>query len=1225
MTSDTIGIRHRFGQRLLPLAVLVGILISMGAPAVYYALGLRVLSDAAARDARMLARTLPSADASAVARAVSQDGTVVGIRLLDARGDVVSAWRAPDATWTWGPTRRASASTTDRVAQIVEVTVSEAELIRVTLLTLLVSTLIGAGVALVMYTYPVRVIVAMEGRVDDTITRQEHLLEASRLLASTLDLREVLDRLTEMARTLPAIDIVRIWLEDEHGDGLSLISEAGLEHDREDVPQMSHMGRGQGLVSLAMAGGRPVVLNDALTSPSLVNRAWMEAKGFSSFLGIPLRIGDRTLGVLACFSRTSRERPRMEIALAETLGTLAAVAIRNARTFGEMRRRGERLQHATELARLVSGALELDVILQQVVAAVVALGDDLRCVIRLVDPDAGGYRLAAAGGVGEMALTPVIPFGAGLTSAVAETRAPVLSSNPSQDPRCVDGGLPEIAKLVYYGVPIEAADTVFGVLNVYVPHGVPPTASECEAIELFAGHAAIAIRNARLFGESDARRRAAEALAEVGRALAQALDPDVVGRHITESIQTLLGATTSALYRLDPSSGSLTALAVAGAGQSSIAPGMTLPRGTGVVGLAVLSRQPVATPNSAEDPRVTLTPELREAALRTSGSVLAVPLVVKEQVIGALGMGDHAGRVFDADEIRLAQAFADQAALSLENARLYEEATRRRHEAEELARVARTLTESLDVTQVGERIVARVIPLFGAHSSGLMLLSSDQSLRAVAWGGHARRHFPADQVFPPGVGVAGRAVAWGAPFQTRDVLDDPAVVMTAETRAHIEAAGDRAILSVPLHAKGELIGVLSITDGRPRAFSNAEIALLQSFADQAALALENARLYQNAQRAYEEVSATQAQLVRGETLRAMGELASGVAHHLNNLLAVVLGRVQLARGRHPSPDVERHLQVAERAATDGAEVVRRLSGFGRAHPVPDLAPVDLNRIAEDVVELTRPRWQDEAQMRGVHIDVVMTPGEIRAVPGDVASLREVLMNLILNAIDALPRGGRIGIRTWTSDQSVYCEVADSGVGMSPEVHRRALEPFFTTKGFQSTGLGLSVNYGIVRRHGGDLTIQSEIDRGTKVTVSLPLAASPHPQGDGAVVGTRSAPLRILVIDDETQVRDVISEILANQGHDVVQVPGGREALAVLEEDHDFDLVLTDLGMPGMTGWEVARAAKLLRPSIRVGLITGWRDETRVKPDELGGVDFVLAKPLTMEALRSALAQIPRRA
>src|SRR5262249_21242052 len=252
-------------------------------------------------------------------------------------------------------------------------------------------------------------------------------------------------------------------------------------------------------------------------------------------------------------------------------------------------------------------------------------------------------------------------------------------------------------------------------------------------------------------------------------------------------------------------------------------------------------------------------------------------------------------------------------------------------------------------------------------------------------------------------------------------------------------------------AHGVLIGVLTVGDATGRVYTLAEIDLLQAFADQAALVLENAQLFERVQRAYEDLSKAHHQRGRGQTLRHVREVAAGVAHHLNNLLAVVLGRIQITlRRTAAAPEIQRDLRTAEQATLDGADVVKRLSRFSRGHPEPTIVSVDLNEMVEDVVELTRPRWQNELVGRGVRVETILELGSVPMVAADPPAVREVLVNLILNAVDALQSGGTIVIKTWATAEGVHCSVRDDGVGMSPEVRQRVLEPFFTTKGVRST-------------------------------------------------------------------------------------------------------------------------------------------------------------------------------
>ncbi len=322
---------------------------------------------------------------------------------------------------------------------------------------------------------------------------------------------------------------------------------------------------------------------------------------------------------------------------------------------------------------------------------------------------------------------------------------------------------------------------------------------------------------------------------------------------------------------------------------------------------------------------------------------------------------------------------------------------------------------------------------------------------------------------------------------------------------------------------------------------------------------DNARLLEEAresarqlQTVVDDLKATQEQLVRGETLRAIGQLASGMAHHLNNLFAVILGRAELLLASAEGAAARRSLEIIRRAAQDGADVARRVQRFSRRHPLSAPVAVDLNQLALDVVELTRPRWEDEAQLAGRRIEVTVEPGPVPPAAGEVAPLREALMNLLLNAMDAMPEGGQATIRTWVEGDRVRCAVADTGVGMSDEVRGRALQPFFTTKGAKSTGLGLSVTYGAVQRYGGALELDSAPGRGTTVTISLPIA--PPPSAAESSPESAAAPgarLKILVIDDEAEARNALGGLLEDQGHTVVKAADGAEALGRLKTGESF--------------------------------------------------------------------------
>ncbi|MBI5380088.1 MAG: response regulator [Nitrospirae bacterium] len=412
---------------------------------------------------------------------------------------------------------------------------------------------------------------------------------------------------------------------------------------------------------------------------------------------------------------------------------------------------------------------------------------------------------------------------------------------------------------------------------------------------------------------------------------------------------------------------------------------------------------------------------------------------------------------------------------------------------------------------------------------------------------------------------------------------------------------------VPLMKEERVLGVLGVIGSLAHPFTEADHDLLDSFASQAAIALENARLYDMATQAIERLKESQEKVVQLEGLRALGEMASGVAHDFNNILTAILGRAQVLRPLLEDPLLVRGVEIIERLAWDGARTVRRIQEFARVRRGQAFVTVALNELVDDVIDGTSPRWKDQAEVRGVRYKVVRELGEIPTVAGDPSELREALMNLVFNALDAMPEGGTLHIRTAAAEASVALSIADTGYGMSEAVRRQAFEPFFTTKGPQNTGLGLSVTYGIIRRHGGDIGIESREGLGTTFTIRLPA-------GKGVAVKQEvetqpAAPKRavILIIDDEENVRTILAEILMTQGHSVRMAASGKEGLDLFRDER-HDLVLTDLGMPGMTGWEVAWAVKELSRETPVILVTGWGEDLNPDTVREGTIDFILSKP-----------------
>jgi PAS domain S-box-containing protein len=361
---------------------------------------------------------------------------------------------------------------------------------------------------------------------------------------------------------------------------------------------------------------------------------------------------------------------------------------------------------------------------------------------------------------------------------------------------------------------------------------------------------------------------------------------------------------------------------------------------------------------------------------------------------------------------------------------------------------------------------------------------------------------------------------------------------------------------------------------------------------------------------------------QADKLRALGQLASGVAHDFNNALAAILGRAQLLRRTAAGDDsLTRGLDIILTAAEDAAATVRRIRSFARQLPGEGHSEVGVLELLRDAVEITRTRWENDARAGGLRYEVKVEGDEALHTRGNASELREVFVNLVVNAIDAMPAGGRLDINCHRRGERLRLLFDDTGTGMAEEVRARIFEPFFTTKGVYGTGLGLFVSYGIVERHGGHISAVSQPGRGTTFTIDLPHAEASRPEPPPPPPARRepARALSVLVVDDEEHVRETLAEMVEALGHNVKRADGGRAALDALDEG-EFDLVFTDLSMPEMDGWEVARAVRRRSPRTRIAVVTGYgRDAARTQGD--APADTVIAKPFDFAQVEEVLTQL----
>lgn len=554
-----------------------------------------------------------------------------------------------------------------------------------------------------------------------------------------------------------------------------------------------------------------------------------------------------------------------------------------------------------------------------------------------------------------------------------------------------------------------------------------------------------------------------------------------------------------------------------------------------------------------------------------------------------------------------------------------------------LNRIVRAIAERQDLESIFRIVLRQIEEELPVDAAIIALVDSDSGRVTLSVIGPKAQHFASHLGLAEGMPIFPRREILNLMLQGQTLfVPDLEHSPISDVTPAIVALGLRSAMGVPLVVDGNVFGVLSVLRREPDAFSSAEATFLRALAEHVSLAAHHAQLYQSLQAAYEELRQTQQAVMEQERLRALGQMASGIAHDINNAIspAVLYAKLLIRDPELPSQS-RAYAEAIAASCEDVIQTVARMREFYRRPGREEVfRPVNLNRIVQEVAELTRPRWRDIPHERGITIRLQtdLDP-QLPDLPALEPQIREALINLIFNAVDAMPEGGVLTLRTrylpapdGRQVPRVLVEVADTGVGMDEETRRRAIEPFFTTKA-EGSGLGLAMVYGIVQRHEGYLEIESAPGKGTTVRIIFPMRELTVTAVEAGEEEIALPPLRILFVDDEPIIRRSLKEALEEEGHAVEVADGGEAGLAAfqaaLERGQPFDVVITDLGMPYVDGREVARRVKEASPTTPVLMLSGWGvflDGERIPPQ----VDAVVSKPPRMEELRRILSLLRAR-
>jgi PAS domain S-box-containing protein len=1181
-------------------------------------------------------------------------------------------------------------------------------------------------------------------------TRLTALVEVIRGMTRGLDLPLVLQGIAEAAATVfegeAGIRLLEgdelVWAASTPG------AKEAMVYERIPVDDSSVSGR-------VASTGEPLALSDVFAAPWVrpYHRHAARADRTGALMGLPIREGSRVLGTLLVFRGRGHHFDPDAMRLGMSLADQAGIAIANARLYAETVARQREAEAMSRVTSAVTQSLDLERTLGVIVDQACQLLGTHRAALGILEAEArpDAIRFLAVRGMSAEFSRRMRPRHArdGTTPLAVAGQRPVWSADVLADP-ALDLA-PETREAVRaegyraaISVPLVAGDRVTGVLVAYRDAPGPFAPRDVELLQALAGQAAVAIENARLYEASRRRGHEAERIARLARDINGALDIGVILQGVAEAARELTGADIARIALRESGGEALRFRYWAGTG-AELDDHLRMERGKGIGGHLIQTHRPFRTDDYAADPRISRD-YLAATVARGIVAALAVPIVSGGRVEGAVFVNNRSPRRFtDHDEALLVQ-LADQAAVAIRNAALLAEAEHRRGVAESLAETSRALAQSLDLQEVARRVVRSIRALLDAETAALCRVDPGSGDLALLASDHRT---PTGEDLPGttagGTGLAGLAVHERRVVVTTDILGDPRVALAPEVRALVERWGIRAVLAVPLVVQDGVIGVLAIGDGPGRRFDEESIRLSQAFADQAALALDNAALYGAArdardflrslaehspaaivttdlqgrvsywspraeelfgfradevrgrkvgelQRGGEEAARAvarrlreegrisghevdvrtadgrwlecraslallrdahgvvtgmlailddaserkrlEAQLRQAQKMEAVGRLAGGVAHDFNNLLAVIMGHGDLAQSAlRPGDPLAAHIHAIRRASERAAALTRQLLAFSRRQLLQPKI-IDVGELVRNMASMLRRLIGEDVELT-LHVEP--GAGLVEADPGQV---EQVLMNLAVNARDAMPGGGRLTLETGFAalDESfvarrpgaspgphVRLTVRDTGCGMTPEVLAHLFEPFFTTKeAGQGTGLGLSTVYGIVKQHRGYIDVESEPGRGSAFSIYLPRVEG-VPAAPAAATGQEPRPggrETVLLVEDEDVLRELVAHVLADRGYAVRTARDGVEALAlVAEQDLAPDLAVTDVIMPRLSGAELVARLRARRPGLPVLYISGYTADVLRGHTDLGPDDAFLAKPFTPDALLRKVREV----
>ena len=892
----------------------------------------------------------------------------------------------------------------------------------------------------------------------------ELLYTLNQTLTKTLDPHEVANQAIQLTIQTLGLELGSINLLESGSARIHIFAMTGYTGESLlEVDRRAQLRIGHGF------GGQVALTRQTLIAPDLANDPYWQPvagpdDGAQSAVGVPLLVGDELIGVMILLSKRLNVFTEQQLPFLNAVASSVALALQNARRFEIERARVEALTALHETGLELSTELDLPTLLRFIVERAVRLLEAPMGALSLLRADTQTLDLIVSYNLPDRYIGTRLKLGEGATGIAAASGQPLIVEDYDQWEHRADVYRDAPFRSVV-SVPIKWRGQVMGVISAnHVQPGMF-TLADAELMGLFADQAAVAIANAQQHQELQRRLQESDAIARISRALNETLDLQRLLTLIVEAAHRILpNVQRAVIHLLDKDGQTLRPAAVSGEGESGH-PVIMRP-GEGIAGQVIAQGIVINVSNTLNEPRYLVT----DRASRTR-SMLVAPVQSGQHRLGTLSVNSVTAQAFSLDDERLLGTLGTQAALAIYNAQLFEDTRRQLDELVLLNIIALVATEAITEDELIKRTTRLIEETFFPISVGTLLMAADGQYLIAH---ESYRHGPPGSRIRLTEGITGRVAATGQPWLVPDVQVEPAYLSIDPNI--------RSELCVPLKAGNTILGVVNAESERVNAFSETDFRLFTTLAGQLATAIQKLRFFRELEHALKQEKAARAQLVQSEKLAAMGRLVASVAHELNNPLQAIQNALYLVR-QEPALSLQAmdDLQVATTESNRMADLINRLRETYRPAASEEFRFESLNAVVVEVQKLIG------MHLRQNHIEFRFEGDpNLPYIPAVRDQLKQVLLNLSLNAVEAMNAGGELFIRTQHDPITNYVilTIRDTGQGIAPDILQNIFEPFFTTKD-TGTGLGLTITYDIIQRHHGRVEISSQPTQGTTFTIWLP--------------------------------------------------------------------------------------------------------------------------------------------